>query len=59
LSGYPFIAVLSRLAGLDGTSVLAVETLPPMLNCAVMVAAAYQCAAEALGQSRAMLPMAV
>src|ERR1700674_116885 len=38
---------------------LAVATLPPMLNCAVMVAAAYQCAAEALGQSPAMLSMAV
>jgi hypothetical protein len=48
-----------RLAGLDGTSVFAVETLPRMLNCAVMVAAAYRCAAEALGQSPAMLSMAV
>jgi hypothetical protein len=36
-----------------------VETLSPMLICAVMVAAAYQCAAEALGQSPAMLSMAV
>jgi hypothetical protein len=29
LSDYPSIAVLSRLVGLDGSSVLAVETLPP------------------------------
>jgi hypothetical protein len=35
------------------------ETLPPMLNCAVMVAATYQCAAEALGRSPTMLSMAV
>jgi hypothetical protein len=49
LSGYPSIAVLSRLAGLGGTSVLAVETLPPMLNCAVIVAAAYQCAGSVTG----------
>ena len=56
----PQFDVLSAVsARLNGTSVFAVETLPRMLNCAVMVAAAYQCAAEALGRSPAMLSMAV
>ena len=42
-----FFVCAPRPMKMDGTSVLAVETLPPMLDCAVMVAAAYQCAAQA------------